>query len=381
MAEKKKSHLWEITKDAMANTGAKIHSSVENAKEKAAPVAGKIAEGVKHQAGKVISDVGEKTSELKASIEAKKEERQKKALSAKAGETEDTTKDTKKKTENKKVSINDQLTEAINIYNNQYDLMNSEGVSLYHQRGKSIDLLGHVEDLINSVANHPKSFDADLKEVDEIKKQFTSVEQFVEKELDTAKKQAAGAGVGVAAGAGVAAITPSVAMWVATTFGTASTGTAISALSGAAATNAALAWLGGGALTAGGAGMAGGQALLALAGPIGWGIAGASVLASVALFANNKRKMNKEKEEEITSVKRNTEALKELTAQVHDLVEKTVSLKEQLSGQFTRSMRFFNCNYTELEESQRKELGALVNNTKALASLINITVEPVTVEE
>ena len=39
-------------------------------------------------------------------------------------------------------------------------------------------------------------------------------------------------------------------MGVATTFGVASTGTAISALSGAAATNAALAWLGGGALAA-----------------------------------------------------------------------------------------------------------------------------------
>lgn len=72
-------------------------------------------------------------------------------------------------------------------------------------------------------------------------------------------------------------------MWVATTFGTASTGTAISALSGAAASNAAIAWLGGGALATGGGGMAAGQALLALAGPIGWGIAGTTLLASVLL--------------------------------------------------------------------------------------------------
>ena len=89
-------------------------------------------------------------------------------------------------------------------------------------------------------------------------------------------------------------------MWVATTFGTASTGTAISTLSGAAATNAALAWLGGGALSAGGLGIAGGKALLVMAGPVGWGIAGASVLASVVLFANNKLKSNKEKGKEKT---------------------------------------------------------------------------------
>ena len=52
------------------------------------------------------------------------------------------------------------------------------------------------------------------------------------------------------------------AMWIATTWGTAGTGTAISSLSGAAATNAAMAWLGGGTVASGGGGMAAGAALL-----------------------------------------------------------------------------------------------------------------------
>lgn len=53
-------------------------------------------------------------------------------------------------------------------------------------------------------------------------------------------------------------------------FASASTGTAISALSGVAATNATLAWFGGGSLAAGGLGMAGGTAVLGgiVAGPI-----------------------------------------------------------------------------------------------------------------
>jgi len=53
-------------------------------------------------------------------------------------------------------------------------------------------------------------------------------------------------------------------------FASASTGTAISALSGAAATNATLAWLGGGSLAAGGLGIAGGTAVLGgiVAGPV-----------------------------------------------------------------------------------------------------------------
>ena len=82
---------------------------------------------------------------------------------------------------------------------------------------------------------------------------------------------------------------PSAAMAVATTFGTASTGTAISALSGAAATNAALAWLGGGAIAAGGGGMAAGSTLLALAGPVGWGVSGC-VLVGSGLYLNNRNK-------------------------------------------------------------------------------------------
>lgn len=55
----------------------------------------------------------------------------------------------------------------------------------------------------------------------------------------------------------------------ATTFATASTGTAIATLSGAAATNATLAFFGGGSLAAGGLGMAGGTAVLGglVAGP------------------------------------------------------------------------------------------------------------------
>lgn len=52
------------------------------------------------------------------------------------------------------------------------------------------------------------------------------------------------------------------ALGIATSFGVASTGTAISTLTGAAATNATLAWLGGGSLAAGGLGVAGGTAVL-----------------------------------------------------------------------------------------------------------------------
>ncbi len=65
-------------------------------------------------------------------------------------------------------------------------------------------------------------------------------------------------GAWVLAGAEVATLSPTAAMAIAMTFGTAYTGAVIVILSGAAATNAALAWLGEGASIAGGDGIAAG---------------------------------------------------------------------------------------------------------------------------
>ncbi|MDC7690378.1 hypothetical protein [Vogesella indigofera] len=71
------------------------------------------------------------------------------------------------------------------------------------------------------------------------------------------------------------------AVGLATSFGVASTGTAISTLSGAAATNATLAWLGGGSLAAGGLGVAGGTAVLG-------GIVAVPLLIAFAASATSK---------------------------------------------------------------------------------------------
>ena len=63
-------------------------------------------------------------------------------------------------------------------------------------------------------------------------------------------------------GVGAGAALSTGAMSLVATFGTASTGTAISSLSGAAATNATLAWFGGGSIAAGGGGVAMGTVVL-----------------------------------------------------------------------------------------------------------------------
>ena len=147
------------------------------------------------------------------------------------------------------------------------------------------NVLSIIQNQFDKIRNVPSDTKREYENAKEIRLEWKQQVDKIESDYNSAAKVnvstgAAGTGLGV----GVAALGPTAAMSIATTFGVASTGTAISTLSGAAATNAALAWLGGGTLAAGGGGMAGGTALLALAGPVGWSIAGVAILGSGLMF-------------------------------------------------------------------------------------------------
>ncbi|MBR0159871.1 MAG: hypothetical protein IJQ02_01045 [Oscillospiraceae bacterium] len=269
------------------------------------------------------------------------------------------------------------LESSITEYNDAYTLMNDKGVQLFVERTRGVDSITFVEALVNSIANRPKSFDSDFEEIETNRNRFLGTCEFGQRELEAARLAASGAGAGIAAGASVAFMAPTAAMWIATTFGTASTGAAISTLSGAAATNAALAWLGGGALATGGGGMAAGNALLAMAGPVGWTIAGATLLTSIVLYASKRTKLNKEKNEEIEAVKKNTLIVKEMDAQISRILKATIDLRTGLNGYYSLCLEMYGKDYRTFSDEQKKRLGALVNNTKSLSALFGKTVEPV----
>ena len=259
--------------------------------------------------------------------------------------------------------------------------MNDKGVHLFVERNRAVDTIGFVENLINSIANRPKTFDAEFEEIKVNRDTFLGCCDFGQRELQAAREAAGGAGAGIAAGASVAFMAPTVAMWIATTFGTASTGTAISTLTGAAATKAALAWLGGGALSAGGGGVVAGNALLAMAGPIGWTIAGATLLSSILLFTSKRTKLNKEKNEEIEAVKRNTLTVRKMDAQIDRILKATIDVRTGLNGSYMLCLELFGKDYTTFSEEQKQRLGSLVNYTKSLSSLFGKTVEPIETEK
>lgn len=264
---------------------------------------------------------------------------------------------------------------AADKYNETYVKMQSEGENLYRIRQKSLDLIEKVESLINSIANSPKDFEVKLDSIREERLKFRKTEEYAREAYDNAVKSGVSMAAGIAGGAAVASMAPSVAMWVATTFGTASTGTAISALHGAVATKAALAWLGGGALAAGGGGIAAGKALLALAGPIGWSIAGVATGAS-ALFITSKNKATAQ--EAMDQAKEITKAgayLNETCAKIQALSEETSQIYYPLSSFHAEMGKFVGADYTMLDNEQKKKLGTLVNNALTLTALVNKKIE------
>jgi hypothetical protein len=269
----------------------------------------------------------------------------------------------------------DPYTEAIADYNDAFTSMSDKGVALLGQRDRSTDLIGFIELLVNSVANTPKSFDADFEQITAARSDFLAAEEFARRDLNAARRSAMSVGAGVTTGAAVASLAPTAALWVATTFGAASTGTAISTLSGVAATNAALAWLGGGTLAAGGGGAAAGGALLALAGPVGWTIAGAGLLASIALFTKKKLENREAREEALTAVKTNTAAVRGMDAEIGDLLTKTTSVRASLAKTYGEALSTYGHDYLSLTSPQQSQLIALVNNTKSSAALLGRRLE------
>jgi len=244
---------------------------------------------------------------------------------------------------------------------------------LYEKRKATADqIIQACEKYINTLANSPKEFN---KSVSEFKVEFTKFSQVIQQintEADQAAKVSGSmAGAGTFAGAGVAAFAPTAAMAIATTFGTASTGTAISALSGAAATNAALAWLGGGAVAAGGGGMAAGNFLLAMAGPVGWAIGG-TALAGSALWARHKNEEIAQKaNQETAKIKSKTAALKAYKEKITKLVKLTQEHADSVNTRLNFLKQEATSNYLDFSHDHKIELAALINNIQALSQLLN----------
>lgn len=255
------------------------------------------------------------------------------------------------------------VQQAINATNKKIEELGSLDKWMY-------DLLNELQCLFDQIRNVPSEKQFEYEEQIRIKNHWKEQVEEIEKEYDAAVaknagKAVAGAGVGVA----MAALGPTAAMGVATTFGVASTGAAISSLNGIAATNAALAWLGGGTLAAGGGGVAAGEAFLAMAGPIGWAIAGVTLLTS-GLFIWKNINDNKRLSEIFLLISKRD--LKSYELAIVELGERIEELKTHILilGSAICEIATFGTDYNMMSEEQQYKLGSYVNDLKRASHLL-----------
>lgn len=268
--------------------------------------------------------------------------------------------------------------EATRRYNTTRDKLMDSCQDLHNVRVNSVELIKYITAVINSIANTPKSFETDFGKVRIHLDNFKETTEYAER----AYKESVRAGVGIAGaatiGVGVAAMAPTALMSIATTFGTATTGKAISALYGAAAEKAAVAWIGrtvAGFAVKEGAGLAVGQAVLSLAGPIGWTVTGASIGIELASLTKKNKELANTAVEEAKNITTAREALDEAVDKVVSLRSKTGIIYNDLNLQKSKINTYKNIDYLSLAESDKEFLGALVNNTLSLSELLNKTIE------
>jgi len=259
------------------------------------------------------------------------------------------------------------LESAESTYKNIGSLANSKAIALYSLRKGCAVAINNVEAYLTLLANTPQNYKKEVANVQ------ISIQEFnhavaIESDYQSGKIKETSMAAGAVGGIAIATLGPTAAMTIATTFGTASTGTAIASLSGAA-TNAALAWLGGGAIAAGGGGMAAGEFFLALAGPIGWGIAGALGVGGGILAIRNNKKTAEKAEAMLYEIKPKIADLERKLQELRNLYTETEKLLP--ATEINKVCKDFPKNYCDFSEDQKLRLGALINSTRAMGKLIN----------
>lgn len=231
-------------------------------------------------------------------------------------------------------------------------------------------VLTTIQNQFDAIRNVPTEQLIQYKELTQIRDGWNNEVEKIQNDYIKAQNANIGGGAaGASLGIGVATLGPTAAMGVATTFGVASTGTAISALSGAAATNAALAWLGGGALAAGGGGMAAGNMLLTLAGPVGWTIAGLALVGSGILFWKTKSDQERLENLFLLVSERDQKSYNLAIVELNERIQRIISETKKLTDAII-DIASYGLDYSKMSEEQQYNLGSYLNLMRASTQLL-----------
>ena len=262
-------------------------------------------------------------------------------------------------------------------YNASYGIMGKSCELLYEIRGKSVELIKLVQEVVNSIANTPKQFDTELGKIGKELTKFKETEQYAKEAYDASLKAGVNIVGGTTAGIGIASMAPTALMSIATTSELPLRGrqSALFRGSGTESRNGMdrkdICRI----CSKEGAGMAAGQAFLALAGPIGWGITAASTGISLISLTNKNKDVAEKAVKEAKEIAKAREALDETTEKINALKAKTDRLFDDMNREKSKIMSFMNLDYLSLREEDKLFLGTLVNHTLSLSQLLNETIE------
>lgn len=238
-------------------------------------------------------------------------------------------------------------------------------LKLYEARKSAVLAINRIESYVSSLANTKKEFAKEIAEICLSIKEFNKAIK-LEEENNTDNLIAGGTTVaGIMIGELTALLGPKAAIAVATTFGKAQTGKAISELSGAAANRAAIAWLG---RISGGQGMKSGQQLLNLLKKSTWPIAAIAIIGGGALYAYNNKKSAEEAYEEVKCIEEQIHILKQEINSLSKLHKETLKLKSALN--ISKMVNTYPNDYMDFNEDQKAELSILINNARSMGKLI-----------
>ncbi|MDC8787123.1 hypothetical protein [Roseateles koreensis] len=275
------------------------------------------------------------------------------------------------------------LNVAIADYNATHYAVVDAAKSLFNLRKQVGEILvPHAAEFVDQIHDAPTEIrDVFTKFAHEFSA-FSNVGHVVSKQIEQAsfnngRGEFVVAGASSVLGAGVALGGPPAAIAIATTFGTASTGAAISSLYGLALTNATMAWLGGGAIAAGGGGMAAGTAQLALAAPVGLGVAGAGITLSAGYHLYKNFKVARTARTRIESLAESKRLLDIARHQISEMLAATTShasglriLLTQFKEQVLPSISFRDWTGT-----QQAAVQSLTTHVQSLTWLLGWTLE------
>lgn len=277
--------------------------------------------------------------------------------------------------ESKAKSINNDANSKVELAGNRLDVVRKQcGFSLQNLGEEKVFVLNNgIREFLKNFKKIKNVDFSEAKGIMELNKLRVDQKEF--EELGAMSKFSLSLVEGGVTGIAGGALAAFGAYSAATTFATASTGTAIATLSGAAASNATLAFFGGGSLAAGGLGIAGGTAVLGglVAGPallVMGIIAGAKAGKNLEDAYGNKAKAE-EICEELKVAAMQCVAIRRRCYMYYSLLAKLDTYLFSLNRQMIHIIETEGTDYSKYSIESKKTIVAVVSNVASIKSVLD----------